>query len=82
MKRALFGMAVLALVLSVPAHHGEVQAGRGGFSELMFCETAYHDVYNPNYDICLCEVTNCYSMETSLLISSEVGACDCGFLPG
>ena len=68
MKRALFGLAVLALVLTIPVQHDETQAA--GAVDLMYCESTWETSGNVQ-----CLVSRCYSMEDHLLVSANILEC-------
>jgi len=71
MKRALFGLAVLALVLTIPVQHGETQAaGAVHIQQSEYCESTWETSGNAQ-----CLVSRCYDMYTHELVSANILEC-------
>ena len=76
MKRALFAFAVLALVVSVPIQHTEVQAASGVTVE--FCESTIEQIGGDGPYLgypSVCRVSRCYDLQSNTLISMEIMDC-------
>ena len=76
LKRALFGLAVLALVLTIPVQHGETQAA--GAVDPVYCESTIEWVgRSGGGGGCECAVSRCYDMQTHRLVSMSFYDCFC-----
>ena len=79
MKRALFGLAVLALVLALPVQDGETEAaGAVHIQQTEYCESTIEWVpKSGGGGACECIVSRCYDMVTHRLVSMDFHSCQC-----